>query len=142
MPDRKPKLDRATPRREKICQTCGRVFQWREDRAQDWDIVKHCSALCRNRKATASDAVLESAILALLAEREPGKTICPSEAAKFVAGEDRGKERSSRRAWEALMEPVRAAARRLVAEQKIVMTQHGKIVDSSTAKGPIRLRLR
>ena len=38
------------------------------------------------------------------------------------------------------MEPARAAARRLVAIGKIVITQHNQIVDPSTAKGPIRLR--
>ena len=32
--------------------------------------------------------------------------------------------------------------RRLVATGKIIITQHGHIVDPSTAKGPIRLRLR
>jgi hypothetical protein len=40
------------------------------------------------------------------------------------------------------MEPARAAARRLVAAGRIVVTQHGKIVDAATAKGPIRLKLR
>jgi hypothetical protein len=142
MPDRKPKPDRPTPRKEKICKTCGRAFQWREKWAQDWDIVKHCSDICRNQKATASDHALETAILSLLAERGPTKTICPSEAAKLVAGSDRDKEKSTRRDWEALMEPARAAARRLVAQGKLLITQHGEVVDPSTAKGPIRLRLR
>jgi hypothetical protein len=32
------------------------------------------------------------------------------------------------------------AARRLVAAGKIVVTQGGRVVDASTAKGPIRLR--
>jgi hypothetical protein len=40
------------------------------------------------------------------------------------------------------MEPARAAARRLVAAGKIVITQAGRVVDGSTAKGPIRLKLR
>ena len=142
MPDRKPKPDRLTPRQEKTCKTCGRAFQWRKKWARDWDIVKHCSDACRNHKASASDAALESAVLTLLAERGDGKTICPSEAAKLVAGEDRAKDKPSRRDWEALMEPARAAARRLVAQNRIVITQHNQVVDSSTAKGPIRLRLR
>ena len=142
MPDRKPRLERTTPHKDKICKTCGRAFQWRKKWAQDWDVVKYCSDACRNRKASASDAALESAILALLAERGRDKSICPSEAAKLVAGEDREKERPARRDWEALMEPARAAARRLVAAGTIVMTQRNQIVDPSTAKGPIRLRLR
>ena len=82
------------------------------------------------------DAELETAILELLAERGRDKTICPSEAAKLVGG------RETRHDWESLMEPARMAARRLVAAGKIVITQHGAVVDPSTAKGPIRLRLR
>jgi hypothetical protein len=146
MPDRKPKPDRPTPRKEKICKTCGRPFAFQKKWAQDWDIVKHCSDACRNQKAAASEAALEQAILTLLAERttegDRSKTICPSEAAKLVAGNDRGKEKSARRDWEALMEPVRAVARSLVAKEKIVITQHNQVVDPSTAKGPVRLRLR
>ena len=142
MPDRKSKPERTTPHKDKICKTCGRAFKWRKRWAQDWDVVKYCSEACRSRKATASDAELESAILSLLAVRGRGKTICPSEAAKLVAGEDRDKEKASRRNWEALMEPARTAARRLAAAGKIVITQHNHIVDPSTARGPIRLRLR
>jgi hypothetical protein len=40
------------------------------------------------------------------------------------------------------MEPARAAARRLVADGKILITQHGQPVDPHATKGPIRLRLR
>ena len=82
------------------------------------------------------DKQLEAMILSLLAERGAGKTICPSEAARAVAGSD------ERDAWEPLMEPARAAARRLASAGKIDITQHGSVVDGSTAKGPIRLRLR
>jgi len=78
---------------------------------------------------------LEMEILRLLGERGAGKSICPSEAARGVAGDDREK-------WEPLMESARGAARRLVAEGKIVITQGGVVVDGSTAKGAIRLRLR
>ena len=38
------------------------------------------------------------------------------------------------------MERSREAARRLVADGEIVITQRGRVVDPSTAKGPIRLR--
>jgi hypothetical protein len=149
MPDRKPKPDRPTPRKEKICKTCGRPFAFQKKWAQDWDIVKHCSDTCRNQKATVPDAALEHAILTLLAERvtdgDRSKTICPSEAAKLVAadaGSARDKEKSHRRDWEALMEPARAAARRLVTQGQIVITQHNQIVDPANARGPIRLKLR
>ena len=93
MPDRKPKPDRPTPRKEKICKTCGRPFAFQKKWAQDWDIVKHCSDACRNQKATASYAALEQAILSLLAERaadgDRSKTICPSETAKRHQGQNR-----------------------------------------------------
>src|ERR1700735_21156 len=136
MPDRKRKPERTTPHKDKICKTCGRSFEWRKQWAQDWDIIKYCSDACRGHQPGASDAALEAAILDLLAERGRDKTICPSEAAKAVGGDE------TRRHWESLMEPARAAARRLVAAGKIVITQHGHIVDPSTAKGPLRLRLR
>jgi hypothetical protein len=140
MPDRKPKPERTTLHKDKICKTCGRTFQWRKQWAQDWDIIKYCSDACRGHHPGAADAALEAAILSLLAERNPtgdeAKTICPSEAAKAVGGTE------NRRDWEGLMEPARAAARRLVAKRKIVLTQHGAVVDHATAKGPIRLRLR
>ena len=74
------------------------------------------------------DAV--SAIKTLLAERRADATICPSEAARAVGGED----------WRPLMEPARAAARRLVASGDVEITQGGHVVDPSTAKGPLRVR--
>ena len=39
-------------------------------------------------------------------------------------------------------EPVREAARRLVARGEVDIVQGGHVVDPSTAKGPIRLRRR
>jgi hypothetical protein len=71
------------------------------------------------------------AILALLAERGPGKTICPSDAARAVAGD----------AFRDRMDAVRDAARELVAEGEIVVTQRGEVVDLDAARGPVRLRL-
>jgi hypothetical protein len=38
------------------------------------------------------------------------------------------------------MEPARRAARRLVADGVVDITQGGNVVDPSTAKGPIRIR--
>jgi len=75
-------------------------------------------------------------MLRLLEERGEGKTICPSEAARAVAGsEERAK-------WEPLMSAVREVAVRMVEEGKIVVTQKGRVVDGATAKGAIRFRLR
>ena len=76
------------------------------------------------------DEALERSVLELLAARAGGATICPSEAARAVAGAD----------WRPLMEPARAAARRLVARGAVEITQGGRVVDPSTARGPIRVR--
>ena len=76
------------------------------------------------------DARLEQAILDLLASRATDATICPSDAARAVGDED----------WRELMEPARQAARRLVADQRVVITQGGEVVDPATATGPIRIR--
>ena len=142
MPDRKPKRQEDTGEHaSKVCAACGRRMEWRKSWAKNWDQVKFCSDSCRSRPGgggpdAATGQRLEQAILRLLDERGAGKTICPSEAARAVGGEvDRG-------TWEPLMEPARAAARRLVAAGKIVITQGGQSVDPSTAKGAIRLRLR
>jgi Protein of unknown function (DUF3253) len=81
---------------------------------------------------TDTDRALESAILELLSRRGPGKTICPSDAARLLKPNG----------WQELMEPIRAAARRLVAEGRIVITQRGKIIDPAHVKGAIRLRIR
>ncbi len=137
MPDRKRKPDEsANPLPTKLCVACGRTMTWRKSWVRNWEAVKFCSDACRKRGVGEEDKRLEEAILHLLRERGAGKTICPSEAARSVAGSE------ERTAWEPLMEPARAAARRLVAAGALVITQGGNVVDASTAKGPIRLRLR
>lgn len=115
---------------DRICASCGRAFAWRKAWARDWDQVRYCSTACRKRGVNATDAALEAAILELLAARAGGATICPSEAARAVGGDD----------WKPLMEPARRAARRLVAAGSLEITQGGRVVDPSTARGPIRLR--
>jgi len=73
----------------------------------------------------------ERAILELLAQRDPGKTICPSDAARAMGGDD---------GFRPLMPVVRDAARALVAEGRIEVTQRGEPVDPDRARGAIRLR--
>ncbi|MGN6742844.1 MAG: DUF3253 domain-containing protein [Amnibacterium sp.] len=75
------------------------------------------------------DRELEQRIRDLLASRAPSATICPSDVARATA-ED----------WRGLMEPVRRAARRLVASGEVDIVQGGRVVDPSTARGPIRIR--
>ncbi|MBV8952489.1 MAG: DUF3253 domain-containing protein [Solirubrobacterales bacterium] len=75
---------------------------------------------------------LRAVILELLERRAPGKTICPSDAARALAGRD----------FRRLMPTVRAAAADLVAAGQIEVTQRGAVVDIAQARGPIRLRRR
>jgi Protein of unknown function (DUF3253) len=79
---------------------------------------------------TDTDRRLEQTIVDLLATRAAAATICPSDAARAVGGDD----------WRDLMEPVRRAARRLVADGTVEIVQQGRVVDPSTARGPIRIR--
>ncbi len=73
---------------------------------------------------------LERTILSLLEARARTSTICPSDAARAVDADG----------WRDLMEPARAAARRLVDRGEVVVTQGGTVVDPATARGPIRIR--
>ena len=114
----------------KICARCGREMLWRAKWAKSWDTVKYCSDACRKQRLTAVDTALEDAIVELLNARARDASICPSEAAQCVGGDN----------WQPLMEPARMAARRLVAQEKVQVTQGGRVVDPSRAKGPIRIR--
>ena len=115
----------------KWCAGCGREIEWRKKWERNWDSVKWCSSECRRRGLTELDRTLEQAILDLLRQRSRAATICPSEAARSALPND----------WERIMDDTRCAARRLVATGAIVIVQKGTVVDPSTAKGPIRLRL-
>lgn len=118
------------PPESKTCASCGRTIEWRKKWERDWDQVRYCSAACRKRGVTKTDQALQDAIVELLDQRAATSTICPSEAAKQVDPEG----------WRDLMEPARRAARRLVDEGIVEITQAGHVVDPSTAKGPIRIR--
>ncbi len=71
------------------------------------------------------------AILDLLNKRGLGKTICPSEILPLELKKDKD-----------VMEEVRESAKLLVLENKIEITQSGKVIDPNSIKGPIRLRLK
>ncbi|MCE0534552.1 DUF3253 domain-containing protein [Kineosporia rhizophila] len=81
--------------------------------------------------AAPSEKQLRQSILDLLAERREGATICPSEVARALGGEQ----------WRDLMEPVREAARGLRSDGRVEITQGGEAVDPATVRGPIRIRL-
>jgi hypothetical protein len=107
---------------------CGRRIEWRKKWERDWDSVRYCSQRCRTHKLRTVDDELERAIVDLI-DRRSG-SISPSDAARLVAPD----------AWRDLMEDTRMAARRLVASGAVEITQHGRVVDPSTAKGPILIR--
>lgn len=113
----------------KICVVCGRTMQWRKKWERNWDEVRHCSDACRRRGSRPVDLQLENAIMGMLEDRRRNATICSSDAARLVGGDD----------WESLAEPARAAARRLCAEGRVVITQGGRQVDPSTAKGTFQI---
>ena len=117
----------------KPCVVCGRTITWRKKWERDWDSVRYCSSACRKRGVKPVDRELEQAIVMLLDQRQAGATICPSEAARHVAGDDEAQ-------WRPLMEPARMAARRLVHQGRVVITQKGKPADPDHARGPIRVR--
>ena len=115
----------------KVCVVCGRTITWRKKWERNWDEVRYCSKACRSRKRSPADDALETAILDLLRARKGGASICPSEAARAVDDGD----------WRSLMEDARMAARRLVTTGDVEITQGGRVVDPSTCRGPIRIRL-
>ncbi len=80
-----------------------------------------------------ASAAIENAILGLLVKRLPGKTICPSEAARIVY--------SAKKDWRSGMDEVRKVASDLAARGLLEVTQGGQVVDVQLAKGAFRLRL-
>jgi hypothetical protein len=126
-----------TNRPTKTCAGCGRTITWRKRWERNWDAVRWCSDACRRRGLTTTDQALEQNLRELLDRRAAAATVCPSEAARAVAAAEGHADD-----WRDLMEPARAAARRLVAAGEVEITQGGRVVDPSTARGPIRVRRR
>lgn len=74
---------------------------------------------------------LEAAVLALAHKRAPDKTICPSDAARAVGGED----------WRDDMDLARDVVRALAADGRVEVRQRGEPVPADAEwKGPIRVR--
>jgi hypothetical protein len=74
---------------------------------------------------------LRSAILDMARERGPAKTICPSDAARAVGGEQ----------WRDLMDDARDIARDLARKGDVEITQKGEVLDPDAPwRGPIRIR--
>lgn len=74
---------------------------------------------------------IEARIFGLLGQRRDEATICPSEVARSLAGDDGP--------WRALMPHVREVAHALVQDQRLRVTRGGVDVDALAGGGPIRL---
>jgi len=80
-----------------------------------------------------SEQQLRDAILTLARERAPAKTICPSDAARAVGGDQ----------WRDLMDEARDIARDLANVGEVDIMQRGEVIDPNAQwRGPIRIRAR
>lgn len=74
-------------------------------------------------------ALAAQAIRDVMASRGPGKTLCPSEAARALAGADGD--------WRARMDEVHAATDALLAEHAVLLSWQGKRLQERD--GPYRI---
>jgi hypothetical protein len=87
-----------------------------------------------DKPAPADTALIADTMVALAAERGPGKTICPSEVARAIGGDHPD-------GWGPLMKPVRKVAVALAHEGRISIRRKGKPVDPDDFRGVYRLAL-
>lgn len=85
------------------------------------------------RSGAADDALsydrVAEVLLARVARRAPGRSICPSEVARVLSPD-----------WRPLMPKIREVARRLAREGRVVVTQGGDVRDPDADwRGPIRI---
>lgn len=85
--------------------------------------------MAKQSEFTKADA--KQGIKALLEDRGPEKTICPSEVPRKLLDDD----------WRDEMETVHEAVEELHAEQAIAVLQNGEEVDPTMASGPVRLAI-
>lgn len=75
--------------------------------------------------------LIRQTILEKVQQRGLDKTLCPSEVARALGGEE----------WRSLMDEVRSVGLDLVNAGLIEVTQKGNVVDIRLVKGPIRFRI-
>jgi hypothetical protein len=78
---------------------------------------------------------IRGCVVELLVSRGPGRSICPSEAARMLAMRIGAH-------WQDLMRPVRTVAAAMAEAGAIEVLQHEAVVDIADVRGPVRLRLR
>ena len=86
------------------------------------------------RPGLPSEEELTEGILALASARGPDKTICPSEAARDIAGSDP-------ETWRRLMPGIRVVAIRLMKAGRIVIRRKGRPVDPDDFRGVYRISI-
>ena len=74
---------------------------------------------------------IKNTILSMATSRGTDKTICPSEVARAIFGDN----------WRKEMQTVRNAAFDLAEQNQVMVTQKGKKVDPENLKGPIRIKI-
>ncbi|WP_062202451.1 DUF3253 domain-containing protein [Aureimonas sp. AU12] len=77
-------------------------------------------------------AEIRRTILAMVEERGADKTVCPSEVARAIAGQDETQ-------WRLLMSPIRVEAVRLADDGLVSVKRKGRVVDPHDFKGIYRL---
>jgi hypothetical protein len=80
----------------------------------------------------ADPATIEETLLALLAERGPGKTLGPTDVARAIGGDHPD-------GWGPLMQPIRRVAVRLMKEGRLVVLRKGRPVDPDDFRGVYRI---
>ena len=75
---------------------------------------------------------IEAALLRLVAQRGPGKTLDPAEVARALGGDHPD-------GWGPLMQPIRRVAVALAEQSRIVILRKGKPADPRDFKGVYRL---
>ena len=78
---------------------------------------------------------LRATILSLATARGPEKTICPSEAARALAG-------TNEKAWRRLMKPIRTEAVRLADDGLVEIRRKGWPVNPREVRGIYRIAIR
>ena len=87
-----------------------------------------------NEHSSHTPEAIEATLLALALQRGRGKTICPSEVARTLAGDHPD-------AWGPLMQPVRRIAVQLMKAGRVVILRKGRSVDPDDFKGIYRIAL-
>jgi hypothetical protein len=103
-------------------------------RENSHDRYNHFARGNQMNAAAGSPEILRDTMLSMIAERGEGKSICPSEVARAIAGDHPDN-------WGLLMQPVRRAAVALTKEGRMIILRKGKPADPDDFRGVYRLSM-